>query len=123
MLDVHHLRMEILTRHGETARIHDEALGYWKMMAETTGTLWEHDKPQASCNHCSASQAAVVLRRDPPGLRPIDHRAKTVTYAIPGHPLEHCCGSCPTADGDIVDEWKRGCGPKLALPKGWRGVK
>ncbi len=89
------LRMEILSRYGETARIHDEALGYWQMMAETTGTLWEHDKPQASCNHGFASHAAVVLRRDLLGLREINYGAKTVSFAVPKHPLEHCRGSFP----------------------------
>lgn len=117
------LRMEVLSRYGETARIHDEALGYWNMMAETTGTLWEHDKPEASCNHGFASHAAVVLRRDLLGLRNIDYQAKTVTFAIPAHPLDHCRGSFPTADGNIEVEWKRdGSKPKLTLPKGWRQV-
>ncbi|MCH7224630.1 hypothetical protein [Haloferula sp. A504] len=116
------LRIEILSRYGEAARIHDEAIGYWLMMAETTGTLWEHDKPQASCNHGFASHAAVVLRRDILGLRQIDHRAKTVAFMIPEHPLERCRGSFPTADGDIVVEWTRGGGSKLSLPKGWKAV-
>jgi hypothetical protein len=117
------LRMEILSRYGETARIHDEALGYWQMMTEPTGTLWEHDKPEASCNHGFASHAAVVLRRDILGLREIDHRAKTVTFAMPKHPLEHCRGSFPTADGNITVEWKRDQEkPKLTLPEGWRQI-
>ena len=114
------LRMEVLSRYGETARIHDEALGYWSMMAETTGTLWEHDKPEASCNHGFASHAAVVLRRDLLGLRQIDYRAKTVKFAVPEHPLKDCRGTFPTAEGDIVVEWKRGSDPKLTLPKGWQ---
>jgi alpha-L-rhamnosidase len=116
------LRIEILSRHGETARIHDEALGYWQMMAETTGTLWEHDKPQASCNHGFAAHAAVVLRRDVLGLRQIDPQAKTVSFAMPDNPLKHCRGSFPTADGDIVVEWKRGEKPRLSLPPGWKSV-
>jgi alpha-L-rhamnosidase len=116
------LRMEILSRYGETARIHDEALGYWNMMAETTGTLWEHDKPEASCNHGFASHAAVVLRRDLLGLSKIDYRAKTITFAPPEHPLEHCRGSFPTKDGDIVIEWKRGNPPEIKLPSGWKSV-
>ncbi|MGB1129714.1 MAG: hypothetical protein ACPG4K_06675, partial [Haloferula sp.] len=116
------LRIEILSRHRETARIHDEALGYWQMMAKTTGTLWEHDKPQASCNHGFASHAAVVLRRDILGLREIDYRAKTVSLMIPEHPLKQCRGSFPTEDGDIVVEWTRGEKPKLTLPDGWRVV-
>ena len=30
-------------------------------MAEKTGTLWEHDRPSASCNHGFTSVAAVLL--------------------------------------------------------------
>ncbi len=116
------LRIEILSRHGETARIHDEAIGYWQMMAETTGTLWEHDKPQASCNHGFAAHAAVILRRDVLGLRQIDHQARTVSFAMPDNPLTHCRGSFPTADGDIVVEWKRGEEPRLSLPPGWKSL-
>ena len=118
------LRMEILSRYGETARIHDEALGYWQMMAETTGTLWEHDKPQASCNHGFASHAAVVLRRDILGLRIIDRQTKTVAFAMPDNPLKHCSGTFPTTDGDIVVKWKRdGSKPQITLPPGWQLVK
>lgn len=68
------------------------------MMAETTGTLWEHDKPQASCNHGFAAHAAVVLRRDILGLRQIDPQARTISFAMPDNPLKHCRGSAPTAD-------------------------
>jgi alpha-L-rhamnosidase len=114
------LRIEILSRYGETARIHDEALGYWQMMAETTGTLWEHDQPQASCNHGFASHAAVVLRRDILGLREIDHLAKTITFKMPDNPLSHCRGSFPTKDGDITVEWKRGEAPNIQLPGAWK---
>jgi alpha-L-rhamnosidase len=114
------LRIEILSRYGGTARIHDEALGYWQMMAETTGTLWEHDKPQASCNHGFASHAAVVLRRDILGLREINRREKTVKFSVPEHSLNECRGSFPTEDGDIVVEWKRGEEPIIKLPNGWR---
>jgi alpha-L-rhamnosidase len=114
------LRIEVLSRYGETARIHDEALGYWQMMAETTGTLWEHDKPQASCNHGFASHAAVVLRRDVLGLREIDHLAKTIRFKMPDNPLEHCRGSFPTKDGNITVEWKRGEAPQIKLPDAWK---
>lgn len=114
------LRIEILSRHGETARIHDEAIGYWHMMAETTGTLWEHDKPQASCNHGFASHAAVVLRRDVLGLREINHLTKTIGFQMPDNPLTHCRGSFPTKDGNITVEWKRGEAPQINLPGGWK---
>jgi len=114
------LRIEVLSRYGETGRVHDEALGYWHMMAETTGTLWEHDRPQASCNHGFATQAPVVLRRDILGLRDIDRRNKTITFSVPDNPLTHCRGSFPTDDGEIVVNWKRGDEPKIRLPGGWR---
>ncbi len=84
------------------------------------GTLWEHDRPQASCNHGFASHAAVVLRRDILGLRTIDYRNKTVTFTIPDNPLTHCRGSFPTPDGEIDVNWKRGGKPEIRLPEGWR---
>jgi hypothetical protein len=49
--------------------------------------------------------------------------AGKATLVMPGHPLEHCRGSFPTADGDIVLEWRRGSEPILTLPKGWQTVK
>ena len=108
---------------GGGAEASSDTGGYWSKMAATTGTLWEHDQPQASCNHGFASHAAVVLRRDILGLRTIDPLAKTVGFAIPDHPLQECRGSFPTADGMTVVEWKRdGSKPKLTLPEGWRQV-
>jgi hypothetical protein len=94
--------------------------GYWQMMAETTGTLWEHDKPSASCNHGFASHAVVVIRRDILGLREMNHQAKTITFTMPDNPLDHCRGSFPTADGQVVVGWKRGGKPEIVLPKGWQ---
>lgn len=55
------LRFELLSRRGLNQKILDEALGYWLFMAERTGTLWEPDAPQASCNQGFASHAAHVL--------------------------------------------------------------
>ncbi|MFM7182449.1 MAG: hypothetical protein ACKO2G_13420 [Verrucomicrobiales bacterium] len=60
----------------------------------------------------------AVLRLATSGLS----RAKTVTFVVPAHPLEECRCSFPTADGDIVVEWKRCGNSKLTLPKGWRQV-
>jgi hypothetical protein len=33
-------------------------------MAKSTGTLWEHDRPEASCNHAFASALAILLQAD-----------------------------------------------------------
>ena len=115
------LRVEILSRNGETASIYDEAIGYWHSMAMTTGTLWEHDQPTASCNHGFASHAAVVLHRDILGIRSIDYQEKSIVFSLPDNPLRHCRGSLPTPDGDIIVQWNRDGGdPKIALPPGWR---
>lgn len=90
-------------------------------MAMTTGTLWEHDQPTASCNHGFASHAAVVLHRDILGIRSIDYQEKSIVFSLPDNPLRHCRGSLPTPDGDIIVQWNRDGGdPKIALPPGWR---
>lgn len=98
----------------------------WKTLVSDFGPARRKTKAHPEifpCTHGFASHAAVVLRRDLLGLREIDHRAKTVTFVVPEHPLDHCRGSFPTADGNIIVEWKRGSEPKLTLPKGWRAVK
>ena len=43
------------------AQVSREIRGYYRKMAETTGTLWEHDRPKASCNHGFASYLAILL--------------------------------------------------------------
>ncbi|EMI43750.1 alpha-L-rhamnosidase [Rhodopirellula sp. SWK7] len=115
------MRMEILSRERETARIYDEAIGYWHSMAVTTGTLWEHDQSTASCNHGFASHAAVVLHRDILGIRSIDYQEKSISFSLPDNPLHHCRGSLPTSDGDIIVQWNRDGGdPQISLPPDWR---
>lgn len=58
-----YLRFFWLCEEREYERVTDEMLAYFSKMAQETGTLWEHDKPQASCNHGFASVAAVLLSR------------------------------------------------------------
>ena len=56
-----YLRFFWLISIGEGDRVIRECLKYFSKMANTTGTLWEHDRATASCNHGFASSAAVVL--------------------------------------------------------------
>ncbi len=49
------LRMELLCKYGLHDKFMDEVIGYYKYMAQKTGTLWEHDNTSASCNHGFAS--------------------------------------------------------------------
>lgn len=58
-----YLRFLWLCDIGENDRVVDECLEYFAIMAEKTGTLWEHDSPTASCNHGFASVAAAILLR------------------------------------------------------------
>jgi alpha-L-rhamnosidase len=58
-----YLRFLWLCDVGEYDRVVDECLEYFAIMAEKTGTLWEHDSPHASCNHGFASVASVILLR------------------------------------------------------------
>ncbi|MCR5751787.1 MAG: hypothetical protein K6G91_07485 [Kiritimatiellae bacterium] len=55
------LRLILLERYGRSAQVAREIRGYYLKMAETTGTLWEHDRPEASCNHGFASYLAILL--------------------------------------------------------------
>jgi alpha-L-rhamnosidase len=56
------MRLVVLKREGCDAQVSREIRGYYLKMAETTGTLWEHDRPEASCNHAFASYLAILLQ-------------------------------------------------------------
>ena len=56
-----YLRLQILCDAGLYEELLDNVRGYFDYMAQKTGTLWELDAPQASCNHGFASHVAVWL--------------------------------------------------------------
>ena len=58
-----YLRMELLSRVGDTEKLVSDILGYFTYMADKTGTLWEHDSTFASCNHGFASHILVWLEK------------------------------------------------------------
>ena len=55
------LRLIVLKSEGRDEQMAREIRGYYLKMAEQTGTLWEHDRPEASCNHAFASYLAILL--------------------------------------------------------------
>ncbi len=55
------LRLILLQRDGRSAQMRSEIRGYYLKMAEATGTLWEYNRPTASCNHGFASYLAILL--------------------------------------------------------------
>lgn len=56
-----YLRLELLAQAGITDKLEKNIRGYFDYMALRTGTLWEHDKESASCNHGFASYVLVWL--------------------------------------------------------------
>ena len=56
-----YLRLELLFRRGEHERVLENIRGYFKYMADKTGTLWEHSGDYASCNHGFASHVVCWL--------------------------------------------------------------
>ena len=58
-----YLRLELLDRAGEYSKIEQNIRDYFSKMAQKTGTLWEHNKEAASCNHCFASHILIWLDR------------------------------------------------------------
>ncbi len=56
-----YLRLDLLSQYGKEEQLLKESVGYFKFMAERTGTLWEKISDDASMNHGFASHAAVWL--------------------------------------------------------------
>ena len=116
------LRFELLAREGRRQQILDEASDYWLFQADRTGTLWENDRPNASCNHGFASHAAHVLLRDVLGLREVALPSRRLVIGFADLKLEACRGRVPTPDGFIELEWTRKDGRidyRLRTPLGW----
>ena len=55
------IREKLARENGEYQRMLKEIKSIYLKMAERTETLWEHDKPKASCNHGIAAFAGVCI--------------------------------------------------------------
>ncbi|NLF39369.1 hypothetical protein GX586_07980 [bacterium] len=102
-----YLRLEMLSRHGAGGQAVAEVKGYFLGMAEQTGTLWEHDRPAASCNHGFASHVAHVLYRDALGIAGIDRTRRRIALRLGDTPLEWCEGRVPAGEGAVHVAWRR----------------
>ena len=56
-----YMRLDILLRYGLYDLCYKQVISFFTDMADTTGTLWEHMDPGASCCHGFASYAAYIL--------------------------------------------------------------
>ena len=102
-----YLRLELLSREGLTKQIQSEIAGYFKGMADLTGTLWENDGTYASCNHGFASHVAHSLYRDIAGLYTIDSVGKKVELTFSDSGLSWCRARVPVKDGFVTVKWHR----------------
>ncbi len=57
-----YMRIDLLMRDGKKKEVLDECVKLFLPMAERTGTLWELNSPNASCNHGFASYVLVWLK-------------------------------------------------------------
>lgn len=67
-----YMRLDLLMRLGQRETLFKECVRYFLPMAEKTGTLWEHNGEQASCDHGFASYAV-----------------KWIVYALTGYDVLH----------------------------------
>lgn len=121
-----YIRLKLLERAGLGQQILAETKGYFKYMADRTGTLWENDTTSASCNHGFASYAAVLLVKNVLGVEEIDRAAKTVKVRASDVALDFCEATLPVPGGAVVYGWSKKDGKfaeTFKAPDGWRLVR
>jgi alpha-L-rhamnosidase len=101
------LRFELLSRAGLVEQLLQECKDRLLYMAETTGTLWEHDSDQNSLNHGFEAHTAYLLYRDALGVREIDTQKRRVDLHFTRSGLERCEGEIPILDGMMSLYWER----------------
>jgi alpha-L-rhamnosidase len=118
-----YMRMDILSRYGLQRQMLSEIQDYFYRMADLTGTLWEHMRDDASCNHGFASYLGHVLYRDVLGIRHIDYIRKEITVCFHDLPLDRCSGAIPIGEELLELKWERS-GDRitysLSAPKAYR---
>lgn len=114
-----YLRMEILSENGCQKQLLCEIVEYFDYMAKRTGTLWENDSPDISCNHGFASHVVRIFYRDILGIAGVDDINKTVytseSYCAP----ESVSASLPLACGKALITVKDGK-REISLPSDYR---
>jgi alpha-L-rhamnosidase len=101
------LRLEILSRYGQTQRILDESIDYLLYMEERTGTLWENIDTSASCDHGFASHIVRTLYRDVLGVYSVDESRKTIRLRFSHLDLPWSSGTIPLPSGQIRVGWRQ----------------
>ena len=81
MLTGHCLRLMWLLERGYRKQFITEAKRVFLDMAQRTGTLWENDKPTASCNHGFTSVFVAFAAEGLLGYKGYDARAKKLIFS------------------------------------------
>lgn len=102
----YYLRMELLSQLGLAKQLLAEIGAFFSIMAERTGTLWEHNRTTASCNHGFASHVVRSLYRDGLGIAAVDRKQQSLAIAFMDTGLAWCSGKLPTPDGPIELDWR-----------------
>jgi len=102
-----YLRLELLSQNNLVSQLLAESIDFFDYMANSTGTLWEHISPYASCNHGFASHVVHVLYRDVLGISDINTREKEIILRISDINLESCKGQVPLENGLFEFKWER----------------
>ena len=108
-----YLRMEVLAENGYRKQIINEIKEYFDYMAKLTGTLWEKDSTQSSCNHGFASHAIRFIFRDCLGIDKVDEINKTVYLNDDYNAPENVEAILPLINGNV----------KITIEDGVRSVE
>jgi alpha-L-rhamnosidase len=117
------LRFELLSLYGRCQQILDESMGYLLFMADKTGTLWEHDRDSASCNHGFASHICHTLYRDILGVYRLDPVNKRLRLRLSDLKIDWCEGRIPVPGGAVAVSWRKECQRivfTVDTPAGWQ---
>jgi alpha-L-rhamnosidase len=101
------LRLELLSQEKRIEQMLREAKDYLLYMADSSGTLWEHNEDKWSLCHAFQSHIVHELYRDALGLCRVDTVGKQIELCFAETGLDWCEGSVPTPHGEITLQWKR----------------
>ena len=108
------LRLTLLSRAGENARLLADMKAYYGGMAQESGTFWEFADGHDSRCHAIGSYIAVLMLREAMGIERIDWAAKKVSVTGRASAAPDVACAFPTVDGPI--SFAAG---KLTVPPGW----
>ena len=102
------MRLETLSRFGETAACFRDLSAFFGGMAEKTGTLWEFRHVQGSLCHGYPSYLLPILWAEALGVKEIDLVNKTIRIASPENaPLAYTAAALPLSGGFLEVSWRR----------------